>query len=841
MAEGSKIKDKGIGSMPKTTKKRKTSVDIIEERKHEAELLAKKRRIKNDCIAVILMAIGVFLAIGLFPTTSMGALGSVLSLVMHGLMGLGGYALPFLVILTGVYMIIAYRKRLGLKQIIICASIVFILLTLIHSLFDTSVQNTELFVYYGRAFDSGAGSHMGGGLLGAILAYPLLLLVGSIGTILFLIAAIIALLIVLTGKTISSSFESALDKRTERINSGKYKYEEELFIEEQDLRMQASKKLKEKKKSKLSVPISSKMQVVEKVTKPAQDTDNGIVKPIAIIDDEIKPFSDLEPGFEPLTEPVAELEEIIRPIETAYTSKLPSDEIEKRDKDTSNEDALADNKIDLPLQPVLEYQRPPITLLKLPEPTYAPMGDSPEAKGKLLISTLESFGIGAKIVNISVGPAITRFEIQPAQGIRVNRITSLSNDIALALAAPRVRIEAPIPGKAAVGIEIPNSSIATVLLREIIESREFKAHKSPIAFALGKDIAGAPLIGDLDKMPHMLIAGTTGSGKSVCVNDIIVSMIYKSSPDDLRLILIDPKVVELSVFSTLPHLLMPVVTDPKRASMALKWAAHEMDNRYELMAKVGARERGRYNSMMENPEDKLPKIVVIIDELADLMMVAQKDVEESICRIAQLGRAAGIHLIVATQSPRVDIITGLIKANIPSRIAFMVSNGTDSRVILDMVGAEKLLGKGDMLFHPNGANKPVRAQGAFVSDEEVESISEFFAGSSDPKQRNDVAIDAFAMKSEGGEMRGNGKEDDDLLPRALWVCIETGVASTSLLQRKLRVGYARASRLIDIMEEKHFISGFEGSKPRKLLINAEQYREIYGSTNGTEPTAENME
>ena len=450
--------------------------------------------------------------------------------------------------------------------------------------------------------------------------------------------------------------------------------------------------------------------------------------------------------------------------------------------------------------------------------------------------TLSNFNISAKVVNISVGPVVTRYELQPAPGVRVSRITALSNDIALSLAAQRVRIEAPIPGKAAVGIEVPNKDTATVLLRDIIESEEFERAKSPVTMALGKDIAGKTVVADLGKMPHMLIAGSTGSGKSVCINDLIISMIYKSSPKDLQLILIDPKMVELSVFGTLPHLLIPVVTEPKKAASALRWATNEMTVRYQKFTEVGARDLARYNSVVEDPKKQLPKLVIIIDELADLMMVAPDDVEDSICRIAQLGRAAGIHLIVATQRPSADIITGLIKANIPSRCAFAVSSAIDSRIILDATGAEKLLGRGDMLFHPNGAGKPTRLQCAYVSDEEVERVMSHFKKEETAFDNSIVqAINDEAKGGAQGGVFGEGKQEDELLGEAVRIVLENGQASISMIQRRLRVGYARAARLVDMMEQNKYVSGFDGSKPRQVLITQAEYNRIFGGGMDPEP------
>ena len=486
--------------------------------------------------------------------------------------------------------------------------------------------------------------------------------------------------------------------------------------------------------------------------------------------------------------------------------------------------------------PQKEYQKPSLDVLKTPEKNYRTASETPEKTMELLMETLASFNIEAKPLGWSVGPVVTRYELQPARGVRVNRITTLSNDLALALAAPRVRIEAPIPGKAAVGVEVPNKTAATVLLKEILDTDEFRNAKSPVTMAIGKDIGGKIVVADLSKMPHMLIAGSTGSGKSVCINDIILSMVYKSGPEDLRLIMVDPKQVELSVYSTLPHLLIPVVTDPKKAASALRWAVNEMTMRYKKFSDLGAREITRYNEMQEDPTKRLPRIVVIIDELADLMMVAPDEVEDCICRIAQLGRAAAIHLIVATQRPSADVITGLIKANIPSRAAFAVSSAIDSRIILDCTGAEKLLGRGDCLFHPNGAAKPTRLQAAFVSDEEVEAVVNDIKAQNgtEPQYDKDVeqAMSGAAGGAKGGVF-GEGKQEDELLGEAVRIVLDSGQASISMIQRKLRVGYARAARLVDMMEEQGYVSGFDGSKPRKVLIKRSQWEAIFGDGSGS--------
>ena len=453
-----------------------------------------------------------------------------------------------------------------------------------------------------------------------------------------------------------------------------------------------------------------------------------------------------------------------------------------------------------------------------------------------LQKTLYSFGVSAKVENVSVGPAITRYELKPAEGVRVSKIANLADDIALNLAAETIRIEAPIPGKQAVGIEVPNKEKEAVHLREVLESEEFENNKSKLTVALGKDVAGNIQLADIAKMPHVLIAGSTGSGKSVCINTIITSIIYNAKPSEVKMVMVDPKVVELSVYNGIPHLLIPVVTDPKKAAGALAWAVQEMDNRYNLFASKGVRDLKGYNKAIEKEEGmgKLPQIVIIVDELADLMMVAAKDVEEAICRLAQKARAAGMHLVIATQRPSVDVITGLIKANIPSRIAFAVSSQVDSRTILDSVGAEKLLGKGDMLFFPSGAPKPVRVQGAFVSDEEVEKIVDFVKQNGTANYSEDILETIENSNKTEKELTQEQAEDDETDPflmDAIDAVVEQGTASTSFIQRRFKVGYARAGRIIDQMEERGIISGYQGSKPREVLITKERLEELKMGTN----------
>ena len=494
-----------------------------------------------------------------------------------------------------------------------------------------------------------------------------------------------------------------------------------------------------------------------------------------------------------------------------------------------------------PTVPARPYQIPSIDFLQNGVSRAGDPAVDQEMKEKagILVDTLKSFGVTVRITGIFRGPSVTRYEIQPAAGIKVSKITGLADDIALSLAAQGVRIEAPIPGKPAIGIEVPNSHKDTVSLREILESDSFRSSKSKLAFAVGRDIAGNAVIGDIARLPHMIIAGATGSGKSVCTNSIIMSILYHATPEEVKLILIDPKIVEFTVYEGIPHLLIPVVTDPKKAAGALNWAVQEMQRRYNLFAENSVRDLGDYNAAAAQPNSPLepmPQIVVIIDELADLMMTTSKEVEDAICRLAQKARAAGMHLIIATQRPTTDIITGLIKANIPSRIALSVMSQVDSRTILDTGGAEKLLGHGDMLYLPNGKIKPVRVQGCFTSTKEIEKVVDFIKSQTQSEYSNEIMEQVEqnipVTKAEGKtkEQRKDSGEpepgsDEDIFERAIEVVVEAGQASTSSLQRRLKLGYARAARIMDELEEKGIIGPYEGAKPRRVLMSKEQLAE----------------
>ena len=529
-----------------------------------------------------------------------------------------------------------------------------------------------------------------------------------------------------------------------------------------------------------------------------------------------------------------------KPSEQEIQAKQQRDEFFKKQKE-QKEDKDVKEVLTLDHTRLVEadnYKFPPITLLAKPKEGEIFDKKSIHATAVKLQKTLASFGVEAKVTNITKGPTVTRYELTPNTGVKVSRIVKLSDDIALNLAAKSIRIEAPIPGKAAVGIEVPNTVSESVLLREVIETEEFKSHKSKLSFGLGKDAAGDIVVADIAKMPHVLVAGATGSGKSVCINSLIVSILYKSKPSEVKMILIDPKMVELSCYNGIPHLLIPVVTDPKKAAGALNWAVQEMVNRYSLFASRGVKDIKGYNKIVEKEEGaKLPQIVIIIDELADLMMVAPNDVEDAICRLAQMARAAGMHLVIATQRPSVDVITGIIKANIPSRIAFTVSSQVDSRTILDSAGAEKLLGKGDMLYFPVGEMKPLRVQGAFISESEIEKIVENIKENCNVTYNEDIieSIEKANTKTSGnGDSSGDEADDaDPILNDAIDLVVDMGSASASMLQRRFKIGYSRAGRIVDQMEARGLISGYDGSKPRQVLISKDEWQELKMGTNSS--------
>ena len=664
---------------------------------------------------------------------------------------------------------------------------------------------------------------IGGGALGTIAAVPLFKLFGKVGTIILSVGISLILFAVTFGidisEIISNWIQSGVERRKER-------HEERMQARSEGEERREEIRREGKKAKVIKENRKSYLEVEEKGIEPEQIKINLNGRTI-----------EEENNNKGRRKFRHEKDDLV-PLGMEEKTKMEPDYIEgnlfKKEEEKKEEKVKEVLQLEHAMAVEDEhYEYPPVELLS--KGTKKAIKGGAKALTEVatrLQKTLYSFGVQAKVENVSVGPAITRYELKPAEGVRVSKIANLADDIALNLAAETIRIEAPIPGKQAVGIEVPNTEKETVHFRDVVESEAFQDSKSKLSVALGKDVAGNMEIADIAKMPHALIAGATGSGKSVCINTIITSIIYKAKPSEVKFVMVDPKVVELSVYNGIPHLLIPVVTDPKKAAGALAWAVQEMDNRYNLFAQKGVRDLKGYNALVEKEDGvgKLPQIVIIIDELADLMMVAAKEVEDSICRLAQKARAAGMHLIIATQRPSVDVITGIIKANIPSRIAFAVSSQVDSRTILDQVGAEKLLGKGDMLFYPSGAPKPVRVQGAFVSDDEVEKIVSFVKSNGEATYSEDILESIENSNKTDKELAAEAADSDDgtdpFLMDAIDVVVETGQASTSFIQRRFKVGYARAGRIIDQMEERGIISGYQGSKPRQVLMSLEKLQEL---------------
>lgn len=677
-----------------------------------------------------------------------------------------------------------------------------------------------------------------GGVIGAIFGGVPEMLFGKTAAAIVLIVLLIATLMFVTGSTLLGIYLFI----KERVDSAKVKRQEREEADDGDDNVPFIRK----KKKYVPVDIGPEAygspeddgMYIEELVGNAEKKD---IKPKS---KDPKPFVDVVPEPEiSAAEPALPLDEIIKKVNS---SVKPKDKPAEKDKAEPKKETKA-AKTDEPVQVFHTYQKPPIDCLKYANNAGA-MNYEEELKNNAtkLVDTLNSFGVSTKIVDICRGPSVTRYELQPAAGVKISKITSLADDIALALASSGVRIEAPIPNKSAIGIEIPNKNRATVSLREIIETPVYKNAKSKLNVGLGKDITGNTICADIAKMPHLLIAGTTGSGKSVCLNAMIISILYNANPDEVKLLMIDPKQVEFTIYNGIPHLLVPVVSDPRKAAGALGWAVTEMLQRYKMFSENAVRDIKGYNKLAATSETltPMPHIVIFIDELSDLMMAAPNEVEDSICRLAQMARAAGMHLVIATQRPSVNVITGIIKANIPSRIALSVSSQVDSRTIIDTAGAEKLLGYGDMLFSPVGVSKPVRVQGCFLSDEEVESVVKFIKTQGEEKQYDEkvmeeierqAVIEKKPSSSSSSSDGDSGEGGDEMIPKAIEVVVEAQMASTTLLQRKLKLGYARAARIIDDLEQRGIVGPFEGSKPRKVLISKQQWMEMNAMGNASAP------
>ena len=776
--------------------------------------MAKKKKSKNkkkqlklntDMKVILLILLGIILAILIYGNS--GYVGNFLNEILGGMVGIFKYLVPIVPFISAIYMVSNNKEDLLSKIIptsiiMLCCLATMTLYQILNNALEYNIQFSEII---DRAFYLGKWNK-GGGIIGILIAYPLVKLFEPIAALIIILGIAVIVAVFVFGLKPSEHISNIVNKvengrkvnrNDENQNANSHKKHSVIQEDLGDVAYSKPETARERKQREKEVRRREALKVDEQLTINMLEQEKKNKNSNSNNDDYIENnlFKQEEEKKEDKKKEVLQLEHAL----------VVEDE---------------------------HYEYPPVELLSKGKKASRGSAKMLADTAAKLQKTLYSFGVSAKVENVSVGPTITRYELKPAEGTRVSKIANLADDIALNLAAETIRIEAPIPGKQAVGIEVPNKEKEAVHLREVIESSEFENNKSKLSVALGKDVAGKTIIADIGKMPHVLIAGSTGSGKSVCINSIITSIIYNAKPSEVKLVMVDPKVVELSVYNGIPHLLIPVVTDPKKAAGALAWAVQEMDDRYNKFAQKGVRDLKGYNKAIEkeNENAKLPQIVIIIDELADLMMVAAKEVEEAICRLAQKARAAGMHLVIATQRPSVDVITGLIKANVPSRIAFAVSSQVDSRTILDSTGAEKLLGKGDMLFYPVGASKPLRVQGAFVSDDEVEKIVDFIKMNAGEVSYSEDIIESIekSNKSDKELLESEACEDDSdpFLQDAIETVIETGQASTSFIQRRFKVGYARAGRIIDQMEERGIISGYQGSKPREVLMSKEKWEEL---------------
>lgn len=746
--------------------------------------------LNNEIKAIILATLAGISMASLLFTDHVGALGMSIKNFLYIISGKSSIVLPFFLLVYSFKLM--FDKEMSIKFNNRVFGIVLFYWTFLVTTHVITLMPIKPDINASEILNLGVQGG-GGGVFGAILAVVFLKGIGTVGTLItsvsFLAIAIILILDISFSKMLSYTGE-------------KFKRLGRFIIENLIL---GSKKIREKNKEALTkkdieIESVSPLVIHDTITNSENEKTNQLQFT----------FEDYNDVAENINEKNSK-EEFKTDENGNIVVKFPQKRNDFVDTTKRENDLPEIKKVKVP------YTLPPLTILqKTVRLREGRSKNDIEAQAKILVETLQSFGVSAKVTHIHRGPTITRFEMQPAIGVKVSRILNLSDDLALSLAATGIRIEAPIPGKAAIGIEVPNATKASVYLREVIESKEFTDNQSKLTVALGKNIAGEALIADFTQMPHILIAGATGSGKSVCVNTIIASILFKAKPDEVKFLMVDPKVVELNIYNGIPHLLAPVVTDPKNAAFALKKVVKEMEHRYELFAKLGVRDINRFNNL--SPNEKLPYIVVIIDELADLMMVAPNDVEDCICRLAQMARASGIHLIVATQRPSVDVITGVIKANITSRIAFSVSSQADSRTILDMGGAEKLLGKGDMLFYPVGAPKPIRAQSSFISDEEVEKLVDFVKDSQTPEYDDNFEVEE--------QNNAESYNLDELFAEAARLVVDSQQASISLLQRRFRIGYTRAARIVDDLEKMGIVGGFEGSKARQVLVSSMQLEEM---------------
>ena len=798
--------------------------------------------LKDEITILLMFTICALLTISHFGLG--GAVGNAVSSFLFGIFGVMAYIIP-----VGVFVGFAFVKSNKGKAIAYIKAIagVIIMLTLcltFYLIFNGDGEGETIKSIY-KLCSEGKTS---GGIVGGLLAKTLCPAIGLIGTYLVSCVLVIIGFVIITGKSfvggVKKSGEKAYNTAKEDAKKRKERAEirkEQKMLEKAEREEELLRKDKVVSGVSFDTTLAKKSPEMREIT-PPQDVPTIEPQPM----EELFATSE-QPAFEDLiiNRSMAIMEDYDINDEIPEIEVTPQEEVVARKRRSTKESKqeAADEALNVEDEikknedkPKKVYQFPPLTLLTKGRVSRGDSDAHLRETAMKLQQTLQSFNVNATVTNVSCGPTVTRYELQPEQGVKVSKIVGLADDIKLNLAAADIRIEAPIPGKAAVGIEVPNKENASVMLRDLLESDEFTNNKSRIAFAVGKDLGGQVVVADIAKMPHLLIAGATGSGKSVCINTLIMSILYKANPEDVKLIMIDPKVVELSVYNGIPHLLIPVVTDPKKAAGALNWAVTEMTRRYQLLAEYNVRDLAGYNQKVESIKDiedenkpqKLPQIVIIVDELADLMMVAPGEVEDAICRLAQLARACGIHLVVATQRPSVNVITGLIKANMPSRVAFSVSSGVDSRTILDMNGAEKLLGKGDMLFAPQGYPKPARVQGSFVSDKEVQAVVDFLvnnAGGVTYSEEITNHMNAAHSNATGGASTGGGDDRDVYFVDAGKFVIEKDKASIGMLQRVFKIGFNRAARIMDQLAEAGVVGEEEGTKPRKVLMSMEQFEE----------------
>ena len=793
--------------------------------------------LKDEIIILSALAAGILLLISNFGIG--GFVGDAVSSVLFGLFGTIAYIIPIL-LFTGIAFVISNKgNSIAYIKTVAGVGFTWMVCTLFQLIMNEYTAGTGLFSYYKIS-----SMHKdGGGLFGGIVVSVLCPAIGVIGTYVVAVILCIICLVIITEKSFIRSVKKGSEKAYSSAKQDAKKRKEQAELRREKRAQEREQKAAEKERKRKDNTVSGvsfdttlvkKSPEMREITPPEEVPD--------LFAEEIPSYDGREAEVSKNTvpdditinraQPIMEEEvPIPEPVPEKRKTKESKKQVETATANVEQEIKKSEEK-----QPK-EYVFPPLSLLKHGKKSGGDSDTHLRQTAMKLQQTLQNFNVNVTVTNVSCGPSVTRYELQPEQGVKVSKIVGLADDIKLNLAAADIRIEAPIPGKAAVGIEVPNKENTTVMLRDLLETDEFQKHESKIAFAAGRDIAGKVVVADIMKMPHVLIAGATGSGKSVCINTLIMSILYKADPKDVKLIMIDPKVVELSVYNGIPHLMIPVVTDPKKAAGALNWAVAEMMKRYDLFAQYNVRDLKGYNAKVETVEaieeegkpEKLPQIVIIVDELADLMMVAPGEVEESICRLAQLARAAGIHLVLATQRPSVNVITGLIKANMPSRIAFSVSSGVDSRTIIDMNGAEKLLGKGDMLFYPAGYQKPARVQGAFVSDKEVQAVVDFLVKNSESVQYNEEITNHVNSTSvaAGGAASGNSGADDRdaYFVDAGKFIIEKDKASIGMLQRVFKIGFNRAARIMDQLAEAGVVGEEEGTKPRKVLMSMEQFEQ----------------